>query len=752
MMIRKIVRGTVLMVLLLFVAVAADGGTFVYGSGVVKDNTAPIVDQLTLTDQDYVDLKGEMTVDINITEEGSGVNEISAVFQNTKEENDQIAYEIFNYLDNNKKPLFSGEHSLSVDMTKRSLFGFDDHSLFQNGSYEMIGLTITDRDNNTTNYCDADYYEDDGSFIDIDTICQYRTIYTYNAKSFDYKAPRIKTVAVQNAKKVDGGKSIKIVVDVVEEGSGVERIDFMLEDKEVAWGEIEMSWIAPNQSSALLTGKHTIEIPLKNVDVYNGKYEINEIHVRDRARNSKTYNRGEGPLETPVEFNVINADSIAPSIKDIKFKEKELTVPNVWNATVNLPAKERRIKSLEIWMSSEEGYEIKLNVHNDSGWKGGWNQIKIPVGPFVREGKYTIDYIEVSDGCKTTQEYRFDNVSLTIKAPDDPLDIVYYSSMDNLNGIMKALQTMTDGQGAMIDCSNCKIIPKEVFEAIAGKNITLIFQDDDVQWAFNGNNITEDRCKDIDITTRIHAEDGSSLGLPNSGKVLVIDFMDNGILPGEAEVRVNNEYISAKYAAGDKDLMLSFVKDGKATIEDPNVPVDSDEAAVLRITHNSKGVIHGKVTIKSKHVNVKNTKIKSKPSVTIALKGVKKGRHYKIRYGNYSKVGTATVTITGIKTNGYRGKITKKYKVKPRKPQKPSVTSGKNKLIVKCKGLSKTGGSKFKVYYKQAGKSGWKGPKTTKSKVTIKGLKSGKKYKIKVIATGEGLEGSSVTTKAIKVK
>lgn len=91
-------------------------------------------------------------------------------------------------------------------------------------------------------------------------------------------------------------------------------------------------------------------------------------------------------------------------------------------------------------------------------------------------------------------------------------------------------------------------------------------------------------------------------------------------------------------------------------------------------------------------------------------------------------IGQASLTITG--KGNYTGTITKTFIVKPRKVASVKVTKGKKRVTVRYK---KQNGARYQIYYKKAGTKA-KTVKTAAVKRTIKKLKSGKTYTIKVRA------------------
>ena len=113
--------------------------------------------------------------------------------------------------------------------------------------------------------------------------------------------------------------------------------------------------------------------------------------------------------------------------------------------------------------------------------------------------------------------------------------------------------------------------------------------------------------------------------------------------------------------------------------------------------------------------------------VTVAGKALS-ASSYSVKYANNKNVGKATLTITG--QGNYTGTITKTFIVKPRKVSNVKVTKGKKRVTVRYK---KQNGARYQIYYKKAGTKA-KTVKTAAVKRTIKKLKSGKTYTIKVRA------------------
>ena len=126
------------------------------------------------------------------------------------------------------------------------------------------------------------------------------------------------------------------------------------------------------------------------------------------------------------------------------------------------------------------------------------------------------------------------------------------------------------------------------------------------------------------------------------------------------------------------------------------------------------------------------------------------GVTYDVTYKNNTAVGKATAAITG--TGNYTGTITKTFIVKPAKVTINSLKAGKKSLTVAYKAQT---GAKYRIVYSPA-KGQAKAVNTTATKKTIKSLKAGKTYKVKVraykVVDGKTYNGTYSTVKKVKVK
>ena len=131
-------------------------------------------------------------------------------------------------------------------------------------------------------------------------------------------------------------------------------------------------------------------------------------------------------------------------------------------------------------------------------------------------------------------------------------------------------------------------------------------------------------------------------------------------------------------------------------------------------------------------------------------KTLKNGTDYTVSYKNNKNVGKAAVTVKA--KGNYTGTITKTFIVKPAKESITSLKKGTKRFTVKYK---KQTGAKYQIYYKTAGSKA-KTVKTSAVTKTVKNLKKGKTYTVKVRAykaiDGKTYYGAYSAAKKVKVR
>jgi hypothetical protein len=189
---------------------------------------------------------------------------------------------------------------------------------------------------------------------------------------------------------------------------------------------------------------------------------------------------------------------------------------------------------------------------------------------------------------------------------------------------------------------------------------------------------------------------------------------------------------TANYHASPASAPLSVttdkvVDDGK----DKTVPEDNtitgDKTAPVLVS------ISGAVAKEIKDKAYTGKSIGPAPALSINNVALKKGTDYTVSYKNNTKIGKATVTITG--KGKYTGTKSITFKIIPQKASVSKLVAGKNQLKVTWKKVSAAQKiTKYEVRYKIKGTKKWQ-TKTASAKstgLTITKLQKGKAYQIQI--------------------
>lgn len=760
---KKIVSVFLAILLLLMTMPAYAAGT---------DTTAPTVSNLSWTNN-TTDAPGSLELNFDLVEDGVGVKEIS-FFYSTPQGEGMEKY-LFPFVSENER-LFTGHHKLTVEIPDN----------FAKGYYKLTDIMVRDANNNDFLVCDRDIGWDSliGSTLDF-------TVVNSNA---DATPPVISNLSWTNDKTNAPG-SLELNFDLIEDESG---LDFMVLMFESPTGQNKNIWPFYNSGSEpLLTGRHKMNIPIDS-SFPSGSYRLKAIDIIDKSGNRTMVNEWSGGAEweavcDSLSFTVENssADVTPPVINRLSLKNSSIQTPDLWTVTMDLVEDGVGMSSMQfIYRAPNGGFRyLDWSYFDDTEvLKTGIHQIKIPITPFWGgDGRYELLYVSLID--KNGNETFYEREGAWGDAVGDSLDftlasvfdVAYYGSLSNSMGtLVGKIKAMNDGETAVLDARNSTKAPKELFLAIAGTDKTLVFENDDIQWVFSGRDIKTENCKDIDVAVSVSTAPGEELDFPDEGSVVKLDFADNGILPGEADIRINNDYLVYKYSQQAGNLLLSYVKDEETppVVEDNDVELEEDNFAVAEITHNSTFVLS-----KNKASAAVPRKVTARSagasSVQLSWRTVNADKYYIYRAikknGAYKRV----ATLKGSKTSYTDQKLTtgRTYYYKIRavkgslKSKYSAVVSAKACLrtpavkVARDKSLTAarvswgkvTGASKYEVYRAASRNGKYRRIATvsgSKRSLINKNLKAGKAYYYKVRAVYRTKKGNSAlsSAKAVMLK
>ena len=645
------------------------------------DTEAPVLNDLVFYNADNVKNDGALKMQLDVTEEGSGINEIDFLF--ISNENHQTHMYPSARLTKN---LFSGKHTITSDV-----------SGFRKGVYRLISVKLVDANGN-----EIYYNEEEINALDID-----KTI-TITESNIVYTPTKIKSFIVKNADSIDAFKRLNIEIKTTGNRLEYAMIWFTHESGYVT--RLDCNFGTPKD------GKYNVSIPIQN-KLPKGINVISDISIADKNydyfnfhyNKERNYYYEESDPDTPVAFGRITheikvtaskADVIAPVINNISIKNSELELPSLLSLDIDITEEGSGIRDFSLYFKRDDGHTIAVpkSFPNDITEKrtGNW-RINIPMGPFIGEGTYTLEKVIIDDSHMNHNEYTGAEIDAICSDPviklNSPYTISYEGSLGN-DKVLDGVDNMGSGETAVLDCRYSYIAPKELFEIIAGTDKTIVFINDDVQWVFHGEKIDLTKCKTIHLESGVYTCEGVEAGFPDEDKVVVLDFYDNGELPGEADIRVNHEYITAKYAGKDQHLILTYNKgeqEGLPEIEDEEVEIEPDNAAVVNIDHNSTYFLsQNKPRITSltgltlqKNKCVYNGKAQKPFAAALVNKKEASAYYTSVKYKNNKNVGTASMTIKG--TGIYKGTVKGKFEIIPVGTKITSIKAKKKSAIVKWK-------------------------------------------------------------------
>lgn len=231
---------------------------------------------------------------------------------------------------------------------------------------------------------------------------------------------------------------------------------------------------------------------------------------------------------------------------------------------------------------------------------------------FVRildeESNLTI-YTNQSNVTIAGAEYFDFNTIINVKLPSD-VEVdnnknLSYDNNDIKNEQISNIYKADDKAEITINATDNSVIKSDIFNAIKGTNKKLIINYKTEQIIFNGMDITQIKAIDVSILKQLVSNDNDIKNLITNG--VVLNFANNGVLPGKALVRIKNDQMLTKELS--KSVINAYYyneQTKKFTLVAEKIKLTSDGYYEFNITHNSKYILT-KEKIDSKLVTVDNT-------------------------------------------------------------------------------------------------------------------------------------------------
>lgn len=478
-------------------------------------------------------------------------------------------------------------------------------------------------------------------------------------------------------------------------------------------------------------------------------------------------------------------DTTPPVINTVTINKASITKPGVMTVTLDVTENDTGVSGIDIYFFHIDGKGGTSGLVQHVGASvgdGEWDEnpkfsgkytFELPVSSQNRSGEYYLSGLYIKDMAGNGNSYHnitgtgtpelisnYDHVckinGRSTFSVEDEFNVAFQVYITNPQ-ITTRLKNMKDGETAFINFDNNNhIAKKEWFDAIKNSQKRIVFSNNGIQWIFEGKDI-KGSIKNIDLETRLKQVNESEDGY--SAASLNIIFKDNGILPGQAQIRLKSDYLHNLYQLTGK-WMLYYINNNVAQRENTsfaNVLDGTDHWCYFTITHNSTYAITNKV------LNIKKRPIKvSKISISGLSKQIAAGKKIKLTAKVYP--GNASNKSVSWKSNNKKiATVTQKGLVTLKK------RSGGKK--VKITVAAKDGSGKKAVYWitskkgivkkiRISGKKTIKAGRRTKLKAKVSASKgankklkwtsSNKKY-AKVSATGKVTTYKAGKGKRVKI-
>ena len=726
-----------------FVIVQADTG---------YDKTAPILNGFTISNADHIDTEKGLKITFDLKEDGVGVNYIIIDFKGQ----DSGKIRSLQYITSTEDgiyPLYSGKTTVTLSFDRR---------FFYEETYSIEDIYLSDANGNSSEYSvqkGAECLKKSTSKI----IVTHSTI-------TDFISPKINSITIKNADNIDSSTGlINLNVDTLEDESGISNITLTFRNEGSALYYIQWSdYSAYPDGKELHTGKYNLSAGFQDPLVV-GSYTLEEVTLTDHDFNHTKYTPDSpewSKFTQKITVTKSNYEkSTEPSIQSIHLDNTAIVTPDCLEVPITISTNKYGVNCVWIKLMNEEGEDVFLFWYSDTPIMSGTHQLRFPIDPFQGEGSYKLDDILVCPAVGNSVEYDrkdlkklsgFIDPTITINSA---FDITYYGATGNVDAAVNAINSMKEGQTAVLDFRNNNQADKRLFESITGKDKTVVFENDDVQWIFNGKDINPDNCKSINLKVIISKQKGSDFGYANDDYILFMLYAANGVLPGKVQMRINNEFLKEKYKVT-SDMKLSYY-DQTPDVLDTDVELADDGYTEYEISHNSAYILSENMPVLNSPQSVKANCV-NYSYIKLNWNRVGGANGYYIyrsssKTGGYKKVGTVTnarqltwsdKSISFGKTyyyklqaRGAKNNIKAKYSAVISCANAPSVTNGlkvssKSKTSLKLTWGNQAGVTGYKIY--QYKNSKWIEIKTIKNydttSSTMTGLVSGTTYKFKVRA------------------
>ena len=359
--------------------------------------------------------------------------------------------------------------------------------------------------------------------------------------------------------------------------------------------------------------------------VEDGVFVIDQVYLKDKAGNGIYYHRENSSNLLPdqvkaVSFTVVDTktpDSIPPVLKDVSVSVKKVDAPGTVEVIVDAVDEVSGISSGTVYFYCKDTQKrISCYVRGGNWEWDGVTEEWVPyadgklhgtleLNQYVETGTFVIDYIRLMDVAENEIYYHSNDAEDQFPDSIRAIEVYVFNTVPDVSTSVSKPSFVEEVKEAEADAyiaadySGNATMPKEAFEAIAGTDKVIDLVSEGITWRFEGTSITEE-IKDVDLNVQIRKveEDDSASGeaieetLKNNPGI-VMEFPENGNLPGKATIQLKVDYAMRDYLGSETGLYVYYYNNetGKLELIEGDVRVVNDTYVEFTITHCSYYVL-----------------------------------------------------------------------------------------------------------------------------------------------------------------
>ncbi len=344
-----------------------------------------------------------------------------------------------------------------------------------------------------------------------------------------------------------------------------------------------------------------------------GDYKITSIHITDENGEWIQYLKNVPDAGSP-KYAVLNSNikvTVGESISDIlgktgftlselKFENDKVAVGekvNVkteykWDYSVKI-----RVKSVLVSFADESN-----NMFN-AYLKNGDRELVVPTT--AKEGNYKIksvtielesymgetNTIIIKESNADEAAKKIFNQTLTVEKQE--ADVLYFNNADVNDDVIFKLKNSKQDAVIRVVATGHTIVSADLFNIIKESPRQLVIESGDNQWVFNGTDIVN--AKDIDVDMKFYSLEEAEVDKNITDKVdkksVVIDFPENGELPGTVLMRIKDTELSDVLKGNVYYIYFIDEETNKLSKVSMEVQKSSDGYIEFYMNHNSKYLV-----------------------------------------------------------------------------------------------------------------------------------------------------------------